>query len=395
MGGRVVRRGARAARRHLHERRTCRCRGDAARRAAGRRRRRVHVGSRRHGDARRRQPHAAGARPEPADIRAADALPLARDAGEPGRTRARRPSCSRSRASTPASTSSGARVTDGAGPAGDVGEVARRRAACGARRKSSTVRSGSPSGAFTLTGRAWAGARYARVRTLVRSAPVPIERDLDVELPLDELDVASRRVGQVVDRRAAVERLLPARAASRTRAARRGSRSGAPGSRASPRRRAAGSGRRRAARRSARARRASSARAGRCRSRAPRSGARRGRASRSAGSRPVTVPYSWPSSRIALLVGPLDLGRERPLADAGHVRLRDADHAVDPVRRRCRRPSRRSARPGSTTSRTDTCRGRGRAASPARPRRARPCPRGARGRRRATCRSTYGRSRCA
>ena len=33
-----------------------------------------------------------------------------------------------------------------------------------------------------------------------------------------------------------------------------------------------------------------------------------------------------------VLVGPFDLGRERPLADAGHVRLRDADDRVDPRR---------------------------------------------------------------
>ena len=34
----------------------------------------------------------------------------------------------------------------------------------------------------------------------------------------------------------------------------------------------------------------------------------------------------------ALLVGAFDLGRERSFADARHVRLRDADHPVDPVR---------------------------------------------------------------
>ena len=53
-----------------------------------------------------------------------------------------------------------------------------------------------------------------------------------------------------------------------------------------------------------RGRRASSARAGRSRSPAPRSGARRGRASRSGGSRPVTVPYSWPISRTRSWSGP-------------------------------------------------------------------------------------------
>ena len=49
-------------------------------------------------------------------------------------------------------------------------------------------------------------------------------------------------------------------------------------------------------------------------------------------SRPVTVPYSPPCSRIArrpLLVG---LAGERPGADAGQVGLGDAEHAVDPGR---------------------------------------------------------------
>ena len=48
-------------------------------------------------------------------------------------------------------------------------------------------------------------------------------------------------------------------------------------------------------------------------------------------SRPVTVPYSWPSSRTRPASG-LHLARERPGADARHVRLRDADHLVDPRR---------------------------------------------------------------
>ena len=38
----------------------------------------------------------------------------------------------------------------------------------------------------------------------------------------------------------------------------------------------------------------------------------------------------------ALLVGPLDLGRERPRADARHVRLRDADHGRRSASGRCR-----------------------------------------------------------
>ena len=91
------------------------------------------------------------------------------------------------------------------------------------------------------------------------------QRHLDVELALDELDVA--RAPRPAARPPTRKRRAapPSRAASRTPAAPCGSRSGAPGSPRSPRRRAAGSGRTPAARRSGRARRASSARAGRCR----------------------------------------------------------------------------------------------------------------------------------
>ena len=49
-------------------------------------------------------------------------------------------------------------------------------------------------------------------------------------------------------------------------------------------------------------------------------------------SRPVTVPYSPPSSRTRSWSGPSISRRERPLADARHVRLGDADHRVDPRR---------------------------------------------------------------
>ena len=50
----------------------------------------------------------------------------------------------------------------------------------------------------------------------------------------------------------------------------------------------------------------------------------------------------------ALLVGPLDLRRERPFADARDVRLRDADDRVDPVRADADAGRRVRRRPGST-----------------------------------------------
>ena len=47
---------------------------------------------------------------------------------------------------------------------------------------------------------------------------------------------------------------------------------------------------------------------------------------------PVTVPNSCPSSCTRACVGTDDLARERPLADARDVRLRDTEHLVDPIR---------------------------------------------------------------
>ena len=91
------------------------------------------------------------------------------------------------------------------------------------------------------------------------------ELDRDVERLRDELHVATRRLGQLVERRRVVERLAASRRASPTRAPRGGSPTGVRGSARSRSRRAAGSGRRPAAPRSRRARRASSARARSCR----------------------------------------------------------------------------------------------------------------------------------
>ena len=45
--------------------------------------------------------------------------------------------------------------------------------------------------------------------------------------------------------------------------------------------------------------------------------------------RPVVVPNSWPTSRMALAHLIEQLGRERPLADARGVGLGDADDVVD------------------------------------------------------------------
>ena len=94
--------------------------------------------------------------------------------------------------------------------------------------------------------------------------------------------------------------------------------------------------------------------------------------------RPVTVPNSWPRSpmQLADVVG--ELGRERAGADARRVGLGDAEHVAERARARCRSRSRPAPRPCSTRSRTDRCRGRRRAARPARLRTGcacRPCAR--------------------
>ena len=64
-----------------------------------------------------------------------------------------------------------------------------------------------------------------------------------------------------------------------------------------------------------------------------------------AGHRPVlAAELAHPRLLVAF-----DLGRERALADAGHVRLRDADDAVDALRPDPDARSPRSPRPGSRT----------------------------------------------
>ena len=132
--------------------------------------------------------------------------------------------------------------------------------------------------------------------------------------------------------RRARELLLPAGRASRRPAGSGGSRSGAPGTRPSRSRRAAHSGRRPAARRTTESTSSfvSASDVMPFTRTANRSATRSSQPQRR--SRPVTVPNSLPELADALLVRPLDLARERPLADPRHVRLRDADDLVDPVR---------------------------------------------------------------
>ena len=165
----------------------------------------------------------------------------------------------------------------------------------------------------------------------MRSAPVPTSVDLDVELALDELDVAPGSVRQVVDGRAVVERLLPAgqRLVDRPRAwkslwcAGKSSRLLAV---AEPVARAHGQ-------------------LGEVREhvelrqREPVDPVHAHGVAERDEVEPAAAPVASGDDAVLVaeladrvLVGPLDLGRERPVADAGDVRLRDADHAVDPVR---------------------------------------------------------------
>ena len=69
----------------------------------------------------------------------------------------------------------------------------------------------------------------------------------------------------------------------------------------------------------------------------------------------------------------VELGRERAAADARRVRLGDAEHVVDQLRPDARAGARPRPRCSSSWSRTDRCRGRCRAARPARPRTAATC----------------------
>ena len=113
VAGRVVRRVARPARAHVHERRAARRRGDAPRRQAGRCRRRVHVGPRRDGDARGGPPDAAvpwrPAARRPRRERRTGRVRRSKGCSPATASPMFRRSCSRSRRSTAASTSSGRR----------------------------------------------------------------------------------------------------------------------------------------------------------------------------------------------------------------------------------------------------------------------------------------------
>ena len=81
-------------------------------------------------------------------------------------------SCSRSRPATRASTSSGRRSSTGAGPAGEW--ASRSTPSSGASARAELYRQvGEPERPFSLARARVGGARYARVRTLLRSAPVP------------------------------------------------------------------------------------------------------------------------------------------------------------------------------------------------------------------------------
>ena len=153
-------------------------------------------------------------------------------------------------------------------------------------------------------------------------------------------------------------------AASRTPARSGGSRTGAPESPRSPTRRGAGSGRRPGSRSNSE-RTSSFVSASEVipfTRTAKRSATRSSQPQRR--SRPVTVPNSPPSSRRCAPARPRDLARERPFADARDVRLRDADHLVDPVAGRSRSSPPPRPRSDWTTSRTDRSRDRDRGAFP-------------------------------
>ena len=113
-------------------------------------------------------------------------------------------------------------------------------------------------------------------------------------------------------------------------------------------------------------------------------------AARTAGRRAVLLAaFAQPIAQLAR-----ELGRQRPLADARRVRLRHAQHAADRARAERRGPCRRRRSTRSTRSRTDRCRGRCRAAWPARLRTCTRLPsRHARCARNSDTSPTHGRSR--
>ena len=235
----TLRQRACAARRDLPERRA----GGGARAARvtarRRRRRRLHVGARRRRDDERPQrdaaPHGSEcARPPRPSYR--DEAVAARALRVRRLPRRRDDACSRSRSSTRRSTRSGSRRSTSAARAARRGRLLAGAACEGAAASRSC--SGTRPAVTRSRGRAAAVRGVASARDGGALGAGADERHLDVELALDELDVAPRRLGQIVDRRAAVERLVPAGQHLVHGLSPRGSRSGARGSRASRRRRA-------------------------------------------------------------------------------------------------------------------------------------------------------------
>ena len=170
-----------------------------------------------------------------------------------------------------------------------------------------------------------------RARICSRAAPVPTSRTGVEALPLDQRRRRRGRPPAGRHRRAPVERLAPRPTRSQARARRGGSRSGAPGSPPSRYRREAVAdadpelveGREHVELRQCE-------RGDPVQPHGVASATRSSQPGRR--SRPVTVPYSWPSSRtFAASSSSISLGNG-PAPDAGDVGLRDADHLVDPRR---------------------------------------------------------------